>query len=286
MTGGSGHTHVVGLQGGLGNQLFQYSFGTYLGAETGGEVLFDISWFSRAPSSRPLLLPRLGIHPRVRRMPSGRFHPLGRARSAAVALRWLIGPRRVVIDVSLRGDAHRRDQRPAWWYGYWQNPMIVDAAPDLRRAFAKTDAERKPRDGRIGVAVHLRRGDYALRLIPEYFLRALHLVADEHGCPVDELFVILVTDDPVAATKINWPCEMEVAQGTDPVSHFRSLASAETLILSNSTFSWWAAQLGEAARLVVAPKPWSLGRGRDDGGYLRRAHWHVAPADYDLACSP
>ena len=48
----------------------------------------------------------------------------------------------------------------------------------------------------------------------------------------------------------------EVLNDLDALELFEVLRSGSRFIISNSTFSWWAALLSEAQSDVVAPNPW------------------------------
>lgn len=65
---------------------------------------------------------------------------------------------------------------------------------------------------------------------------------------------------------------------------FATLSRAEGIVLSQSTFSWWAARLSEGAT-VAAPRPWRLGHEpvADDGALLRLDRWLSVDAGYDTA---
>jgi hypothetical protein len=113
-------------------------------------------------------------------------------------------------------------------------------------------------------AVHIRRGDYvtnnaASRILGAqkvgYYVQATKLLLDRG---TDQ--IVFVTDDPQWVEEYVLPLmpngyDYSVAS-TDLRQDFRTLADAEAVVISNSTFSWWAAFLGGADRFVVRPKHW------------------------------
>jgi len=89
--------------------------------------------------------------------------------------------------------------------------------------------------------------------------------------------VVVVSDDKEQAAR--WRSRLRQAgrtvielppvATTPAVEDFWLLAGAQQVVISNSTFAWWAARVGDAAnrppspaRTVVAPKDWILGFGR------------------------
>ena len=124
-------------------------------------------------------------------------------------------------------------------------------------------------------AVHVRRGDYvtfrfaAERLgvcTADYFTAAIRGLA-----PTPQ--TILVSDDPGWCEQVlvpRFPSGTRVAREGSDMSDFALLRRA-TQVVANSTFSWWAAVLGQATT-VVAPAPWFNvpGPGRAD---LSQSHW-------------
>ena len=53
------------------------------------------------------------------------------------------------------------------------------------------------------------------------------------------------------------------------------LMHCEHKIISNSTFAWWAAFLGESDQgLTIAPKAWHADTGSEEAQLIRKG-WHV-----------
>lgn len=94
--------------------------------------------------------------------------------------------------------------------------------------------------------VNVRLGDYLpcnAAIHPSWYLSILE----------KEIFdrLVLVTDDPGNSyLRVFDKYKPIVVQG-GPVEHFRVLRNARRLIMSNSTFCWWAAFLGSAEKLYI-----------------------------------
>lgn len=140
------------------------------------------------------------------------------------------------------------------------------------------------------IAVHIRKGDYIkpMHSIPmlQEFKRCLNTYYQKGVLTLQEklgnLPVIICSDDPEWAQTIISGTLAQ--QPIDPViADFCTMYLATGLVISNSTFSWWAAYLKDKS--VVAPDPWwdpkgfigtSLGL---DGPYLHHPDWIIADAE-------
>lgn len=255
--------NIIGLRGGLGNQLFQYSFALWLQKRTGCPSRLDLSAYRGRPEA--LSLSEFGLH-RVR--PDGFAgllpHPGYRHDWLARACRSLRGPREIFTE----GDPAAGPPRfpglvelsaPRWYYGYWQHPRVVEEVlEDVRAEIGvdwNEDEEVEP------IAVHIRRGDmvhHVSILDPSYYPRALRRLREVNGLAEDTPIAVY-SDDP------DW-CRREMGLGNarfvvpgSASADLVRLARHDFLVLSGSTFSWWAASLRHRAPdTVVAPEPFSM----------------------------
>lgn len=159
--------------------------------------------------------------------------------------------------------------------GYFQSPQyfasVADQMHDMLWNASTTPAEeaevnRIRADPRV--TVHMRRGDYlgaAARAhhgvaSSEYFARALDLC--QRLVPGQQARVF--SDSPVAAREeLGTRSGLEFFAGGDSlgtVATLRAMAMGRGFVMSNSSFSWWAAWLmsrrGEDT--VIAPRPWNV----------------------------
>lgn len=150
--------------------------------------------------------------------------------------------------------------QPGWQRlrpGYYQHLRYAAAPSDVLRLVRPVAADTLP------CVVHLRGGDYlhlreyAATVPTAEVLRARVAVL---GVPDDE--VMVVTDDPQLCGSLcpQWRC-----QSGSLLQDFWTLCSAELLVMSSSSLSWWAAYCGKA-RQVVFPRLWPVdfGAGVDD----------------------
>lgn len=255
-------SNVVGLLGGLGNQLFQYAFAVWLERQTGNPSRFDLSAYRTQP--KYFALREFGLDPTPRE-DWLRFVPFpgGRTPRIATAVRRAAGPRKVHLE----SETHRLPngselRHRAWYYGYWQFPsMVHEVMPELRTRLARSTYERQPQP-RNRIALHVRRGDMvgkSAELGPNYYHTALARLRTTHAVdPSDGVTVF--SDDP------DW-CRRELAirsayyvERKTAAQDLHALGSHEFLVLSGSTFSWWASLLADRdPSTVCAPAPFVPG---------------------------
>ena len=139
------------------------------------------------------------------------------------------------------------------------------------------------------VSIHVRRGDYIskvnqgiyTRIKINYFETALKMIAG-----VKRVFV--VSDDIIWCRKNlkHLPYDISFTNGTDILEDFFVMALSHSLIISNSSFGWWAAylkQLHYNNGSVIAPKPWynedgQLGYLNKNAPYFYLKHWILVDA--------
>lgn len=167
--------------------------------------------------------------------------------------------------------------------GYFQSPAYFTHGADTLMQQA---LERVAADNAIApsseVFMHIRRGDYLIAKHQnhhglaslEYFDRAAELVRTRQP----EAGFRVFTDSPeqIAPSFLNrWGATLDTQQlGLTPLQALLSLAANDGLIMSNSSFSWWAAWLSERRNpgaVFIAPRPW-LASGAS-GHTLLPSHW-------------
>lgn len=267
------------FDGGLGNQLFQYAFAFALKHQLRGSTIEAVtSLVTKRYPRRDYFLKQLGLE-----IPECRMDI---QKHAGVLLYRAVGKRIPVLGnfsgmVVDSGD-WRKDIECAgvirgdiWLYGYWQDKQVADMARDhLRRQisnYTPTTPESLELAARLSrqttIAVHVRRGDYVSEpkthkihnvCSPQYYLAGVERLRRKWP----KLPLLVFSDD------IDW-CKKELGlrgnvDFVDPaipdVDQFVILSRCRHLVISNSTFSWWAAYLGvHDDNTIVAPRYWFRG---------------------------
>lgn len=259
---------MIGVEsrGRMGNQMFEYAFA--LSTSTARETAFFI-----ADGDIEFGLQRYfelaGFHRRVDK--------LRRLWSRSALCSWRHN--RVIDDADDDPIARKRRYRfdRTIYSGFFQAECFFeDVKPAVRRSFAIKKALkiaprallRLPPDTPY-VAVHVRLTDYVggfkgsplgagdLTLPARYYKDALAQVPN-----VADHAVVIVSDDVVKARDMVGDGLNYHFCSFDPITDFQILLGADVLIASPSSFSWWAAYLGDV-RQVFAPQHWlgfKLGR--------------------------
>lgn len=125
---------------------------------------------------------------------------------------------------------------------YWKTQNISFTNSFLKQIRDKHYTFTKPTIG-----IHIRRGDYVnnpdFYLLPEnYYIFALL----EHFPDLKNYQIILFSDD-IAYAKIHFECleNAHFSEGLSDVEDMALMSLCDHFIVSNSTFSWWAAYLGQ-----------------------------------------
>jgi hypothetical protein len=118
------------------------------------------------------------------------------------------------------------------------------------------------------IVIHVRRGDYlheANRFIgalsTQYYLDAIKFLNGDSVAESNKREVWVFTDSPDYVTMEFSPhlgSDLNVIsppENSDPAESMLLMSLASALVISNSTFSWWAASLSQGST-VVAPSKW------------------------------
>lgn len=277
---------VVRIEGGLGNQMFQYAFGTQIAHRNRTELVLDLSSYAKKPQ-HGYLLDRWQIAARqlepheVRRLPH-RYQPKA---NRSVWRRFFLpidGLKRVREKPFGFSKEYLETRNDCYLVGYWQSERYFpDVTKEVVQQFqprtASSHQSERIRERMLetnSIAIHIRRGDYlnpanpqftACNLSLEYYYQSiLHRLRHRVGC---EAFVFS-NDIAWCREKLRLPCPTHyVEHTTNGTAHedLWMMTAAESLVIANSTFSWWGAYLGQRdGKTVYAPMQWFRPNTLDD----------------------
>ena len=244
---------VVGLRGGLGNQLFQLAFGLALADRHNVNLLLDASRFRN--SVRDFSLSPFGFAGSEFAWTETRLSRLvRRARPAVVASR---APR-LVRERQLKFDQRLLRVRPnAYVTGYFLSYRYWYECPGVLQRVAGV---LPPPDPDVA-GIHVRRGDFvsldqSVLLTPTYYKQAAARLKSLTGVGAFRVF-----SDDVEWAQNNLDlggCEVDFVAGGTEFSDFSGLAGCGHIITSRSTYSLWAAYLGSGrvGGCVIVPANW------------------------------
>lgn len=251
---------AVRLEGGLGNQMFQYAAGWVAARCSGCRLVLDGSGLNDPGLrvKRPYGLDAWRIE--------GELDALG-----AFALRACVPLRE---SDAVQPERLRTAPRGCRLLGYWQSERYF---AHERKALLQQFQLAKPPAAYVqhlaaaiaaapaSASVHVRRGDYvhdpvAARVHggccgPDYYRRCLDALRMRHP----DLTVFAFSDDPAwVASNLDAPA------GTVVVDSAQSSAAEDIWLMSlcrhhvvaNSSFSWWGAWLSRQEGTTFAPRRW------------------------------
>lgn len=140
--------------------------------------------------------------------------------------------------------------------GYFQDPMFShiysfeyfqEFADLVSQGLQKYDMPDKY------VAVHIRRGDYLRHrqhfvCDTDYYLRAMNMFPEHE--------FIIFTDDVEYVSKEFDGYGITIMDTDGDIDALSKMSSFKNIIISNSTFSWWASKLNGKADKIISPDRW------------------------------
>ena len=269
---------VIKVQGGLGNQLLQYSFGEALRILHTKEVAYDLSFFETDTkyTSRPYLLDNFNVTVRVAtqeeiihaKYPHGIFSQgvsfFRRALNKYVFDTYYVGYTKSLIPMLIQKNTYYLE-------GFWQSyKYYEECLSELSRQISLKDTsavetfkQKVDFDAKVSVSVHIRRGDFLKKnagtksLDIDYYKKAIPLL--EASVPNPTYFVF--SDD------IEWvKNEMgglfkdvvyASSYGLKDYEEFTLMKECHHAVLSNSTFAWYSTLLtNNPAKVVIYSTDW------------------------------
>jgi hypothetical protein len=266
---------IVKLNGGLGNQMFQYAFACALKEKTDAQILFDFSYFEENVQEENVVIRPFELNAFNTDCPNATINDLSKIERNKPN-------KNVVTQISAYKFDKKLFNADKYYYdGYFQNEKYFKEVRDtLLNSFSIKD----PIDNKNqlildnisqtnSVSIHVRRGDYislesankfhgACSL--KYYEKAIKYIAKKVKNPHFFLF----SDDiewVIENLKIEYPYTVIDFNQNKGWLDLNLMKHCKHNILANSSFSWWGAWLNEnPEKIVVAPKKWIAGYNRCD----------------------
>ena len=252
------------MTGGLGNQMFQYAFLKRLRHE-GIETIADISMYNCG----------VEIHNGFELYSVFDIDDVYVSRRGLnlMFLKFLRIFRFRVFYVDKDIYEHKSINKKIIFYdGFWQNEENFRICEnEIRKVFSFHNVNRKNQElaammqNENSISLHCRRGDYLGNIelggicTSEYYKKAIELMASR----VKDAKFYIFSDDPKWAcqhfkdVKIDY-CVIDFNRGVNSYLDMFLMTQCKHHIISNSSFSWWGAWLGnQNDQIVIAPRKWS-----------------------------
>lgn len=244
----------VKFNGRLGNQLFQFAFFCYLRSQAPGKPMFFVN-----PHHASL----------------GRYFDLGLYHNCTINSKlYSIAVRTLGRLLPLKRNYIQNIQVPrpvkpkdgTLYTGFFQTDFYYENTPErYRPAFRIKKKYTDQFDAMFGesfrnnktVVVHIRRTDYLtyqkrdISLPVTYFKKQLDSIEN-----LENYLVYFVSDDMDYVKDFFGEQSNFIFSYNNEIIDFQIILNADIKIISNSSFSWWAAYLSAKRSKVIAPKNW------------------------------
>lgn len=272
---------ITYIQGGLGNQMFQYAAGRALSKHYGVPLLLEKSWFANTPKgSTPrefqLSLFKLPASDQIKSKNSLLTGKLGRIAQRINPFKpyticesqgFQFDPKLFLLEGALNKDIHM--------VGYWQSYKYIN---EIRSILQDEFQTKNPLSNHYAVyleqikrtdstMLHIRRGDYIhLRsayefhkpLEIDYYLNAIDTMLLKNP----EMHFFVFSDDlewakAMLPKTLNITYVENTGKPDAAVQELQLMTHCNHYIIANSSLSWWGAWLKkDTTGTVLAPNRW------------------------------
>ena len=254
----------IQISGGLGNQMFQYTFARYLEKTMGAVCALETNFFNNASTT-------VGY--------TDRKFELGNYNTHFIRLEGDYKYRTIITEKEFTDHARAQDLTIV--SGYWQDKSYFERIKDevrteltLKDEFITEDMKSAAlrMASENSVSMHVRRGDYTnsvnkdlfCELTADYYEKALNIIDEETG---GDLHVYVFSDDiDYVRSEFyflrNFNCDYMI-----PGKAYEDLflmSKAGNHITANSTYSWWGAALSDNNGITVTPSKWFKAMSKPD----------------------
>jgi len=244
---------AICVRGRLGNQLFQISLGMHL-ESLGFEIVYDLS---TSDTHKIEALNIFGLHEymKSRIWTISKFlpAPFGKYSKLAKFIRFFFGYRNFYQDMTPWASIPNTIQGATGLDGYWQNLNFTF----LLHSYLKASEDRsvkRDKNKNLTLGVHIRRGDFIYegnQLPIEFFMDQIQKIQSNFEVRCTKIF----SDDiEYCIQNLKFESEIIFSENKEVTDDFYDLSSCDLILMSRSTFSWWASYLSNAK--VFYPAPW------------------------------
>jgi hypothetical protein len=274
---------VIKLEGGLGNQMFQYAFASIVAKKNSTTLLIDTNSFNNTHRKN-------GYTPRNFEL-SIFNNMYAHAKNSDILIfnnlsNWsklkrkfkLNYPKIFQEEILAFSQQANNIQAPVYLKGYFQSYKYFEGFESYINNLFKFQMKYLSNENlnlipilnkTNTIAIHIRRGDYVSDSITnnfhgicsiEYYTKAIAII----GASIKNPKLIFFSDDPqwVKNNFANFGFEKIFITHNNGVNSWTDMllmSSCSHNIIANSSFSWWAAWLNSnPEKIVIAPKIWFL----------------------------
>lgn len=270
------------LQGGLGNQMFQYIAGRVLADKLNTNFLVDTSLFYKNKIHNGYELEKIfyidspqASNDQIKSLIGWRSTYFGYKLLKFFNYKYFLGNNFYLENPLIKDINPNMTNINSYLFGDWQSEKYFISHEKLvRKQFNfKTKLSNKNkeiinfiRSKKNSVSIHIRRGDYISPVEPrglhdvctsDYYYSALKIIEEKKSKPY---FFIFSDDIPWVKKNLNFDSNhhfIDHNKGSESYNDLRLMSICNNQIIANSSFSWWGAWLNKNKRkIIIAPKKW------------------------------
>jgi hypothetical protein len=273
----------ISIDGGLGNQLFKFYAGLYFSKKYGMQPVFEISRLADIANLHPgENIQTLGLldgfatksnhslNPRELRMIIQSAYSRRRANFKSNSAPPLADKQKSEIGYIEFNQSIKPDDLKNGYFQSWRYFDALETKPKISyQSLIRPTTWLEQKMSLLAeidpLVMHVRRGDYQLTknrktgcLSSDYY-RSIKANVLENN----EIWIFTDSPKKVRDEFKNFGmkiCLIEPPPESDPVESMILMSNASKIVISNSTFSWWAAKLAHSGTSVYAPSKWFEGR--------------------------
>ncbi len=266
----TGNAIQVELNGGLGNQLFQWASGANLASMHRKHLeLQTFRLIHRRLEITPELVKKVWSNTSIKKsvFSTAPNYP-GSKKIHDFKVKQKNYKKGFYEEKDFRFHEIQLINRNLYLRGYFQSwKYFEEHIPSIRRAISEFQSENPvylkflhELESEQWVAIHLRRGDYLnnqgthVITSKSYYADAIKsLAASNQNLPK-----IIFTDSPEYVNQVipKHDLVISVAEELTPMENLILMSKAEALIGANSTFSWWAGLAMDESKRKIFPSKW------------------------------
>jgi len=254
------------INGGLGNQMFQYAL--YLALkDRGRKVKLDLSLYSYLKMHNGYELEKC----------------FGIKKLDEKFSKWHLLKLRIVLKSKLKPIVYVDFQyfnpkvfntTSKYLHGYWQSEKyFIQIENQIRQAFVFKGIDTLNAEiaaeiaNNVSIALHVRRGDYLGNSIysgvctEDYYRTAIQLILSKISVNENIMFYVFSDDMEfsekfIEKFKITYKL-ININNGADSYKDMYLMSKCTHNIIANSSFSWWGAWLNDnPEKVIIAPQNW------------------------------
>jgi hypothetical protein len=278
----------VRLIGGLGNQLFQYAAGRYVSRHQGSQLFLNARGVYRRRGGQKSWIGNSGIDVGIRGRPwptsfgtkmTNTFRSVNSTLNSKTLLN--LDPKTnhyfrskvLGFDIELESTLGSVAHLEGFFQSYRYVEPVVDELrlsilPKKRSRWFENFAQQIE-ESPNAVGLHVRRGDYrhagnaSFGLLSfDFFQNALERIQDSQL--VDKVFIFsddteFVKREFLGLSSTGRIVHVDSESSPSSIESLVLMSQLKSLVISNSSYSWWAAALSSANSRIIAPDKWFRG---------------------------